>query len=562
MSQNLGNAVDALKYLNSTKLFDLNEPSRLIKGRPKSKRDPRKKLSCTGCNQDCNGFSNSIENDKAIKKVSQHGRKRLLNENIPIFFCSVPTCCFSSNVKHFFEEHYDLCYKTYQRKQDSKKESTAISPNDSTTDNNCSDMKVYKEGCSENVTQECNEEIITNKDLHDSVELAKLCNSTLSNDAGNGDKNRNAGSIKIEGTTCKTYHLPRIAKDKIGCIKCGIMFSRRKQLKRHLKKCPSHESNISQQMDNLTDEGFLCVKNKPLDIKPSYACPVCNKMFKLKIGLKKHTEKAHFKTTNAWNGKEFGTVVQISLAPKAITSDKITKNCGNFIVDDEFEPANLLHEENNDGVSYKADSKKEEFMSSNSKIGNLGQSRNSNSAFSHDPTHEPPVDILPPKKKQLKSKAYNNYVKKILKSTAPKIFKDKIRKKGCKSQKEKAGNILPCCNVTGDEKFIPMECKKKMAKQQEQNDLDVNKTKPITNLDDIEHDLSSSLQSLSITPEHKLSKRNNSDRPSSLDSRKIGRHRNGEEIRILHDEFIYRTVMAEILKNEARIIFDKVILSF
>ena len=368
--------------------------------------------------------------------------------------------------------------------------------------------------------------------------------------------------MMIEGTTCKTYQLPRRDKDNINCIKCGLIFSRKKQLKRHLKNCPNQETSIVQGTDNLTDGGFLCRNTKPTYGRKDHACSVCGKMFKLKIGLKKHTEKAHFKTTNAWNGKEYGTVVQISLAPKAMASEKITKHYGNVIVEDEFEPVNLLHEEINGDTSDKDISFNKELMSINSKVEDLGQHGISDGIISTDSFHEPPVNLLLPKRKPRKLKAYDNYLMKILTNTAPKIFKDKIRKIGCNfkeaNDKISSTNVVPI-----DKHSIPMEGRREKATQGAQDDLDTKELKSNQKLDDMENELICSLQSFSLTPEHRyeLKKPNNLDRPSSLDSTKIGRHRNEEELRILHDDFIYRTVMAEILKNEARIIFDKVILS-
>ena len=193
MSQNLGSTVDAFNALKKTKLWDLKEPSRLTNRRLKSKRESRKNLFCTGCNHDCNGFSSLIANTKAIKKISRHGRKRLHNGNIPIFFCSVPMCYYSSNNKHTFEEHYELCYKTYQKKQDGKKRLTGITSNDLMMDNNCklTDTKVDKDYCSENKTDKYNDGGIENKNPHDSFELANLCSSTLSNDIELENKNRN-----------------------------------------------------------------------------------------------------------------------------------------------------------------------------------------------------------------------------------------------------------------------------------------------------------------------------------------------------------------------------------
>lgn len=214
MSQNLGNTVDALNDLKKTELFDLKEPPRLINRRLKSKRDSRKNLSCTGCNQDYNGFYSSIGNTKAIKRISRHGRKRLHNENIPIFFCSVPICYYSSNNKQAFEKHYELCYKTYHKKQDGKNRSTGIISNGFMMDNNCklTDITVDKDCCSENNTDEYKEDGIENKDRHDSFKLANLCSSTSTNDIELAFTNRKAESMMNEGTTCKTYQIPRFDK--------------------------------------------------------------------------------------------------------------------------------------------------------------------------------------------------------------------------------------------------------------------------------------------------------------------------------------------------------------
>ena len=82
----------------------------------------------------------------------------------------------------------------------------------------------------------------------------------------------------------------------------------------------------------------------------------------------------------------------------------------------------------------------------------------------------------------------------------------------------------------------------------------------ILNFNDIVQDLISSLQSISISSgyKYKLYKGNSFARPSALDSSKIVKNSKKDEIRLLRDEFIYRTVMKEILKNEARIILEKV----
>ena len=342
------------------------------------------------------------------------------------------------------------------------------------------------------------------------------------------------------------------------------MFSRRKQLKRHLKKCLSQMNVLEEKVGLSNVEDTSCEPKKAPDLMGKYVCHVCGKMFNLKIGLKKHTEKAHFKTTSVWNGKEYRPMVQISLAPKSTNKRNSCQAAGIVIMKtEELGPTNLLDipDSNHD----KSNLKTQELVSTISNedgVENVFKLQvTSNNLVSYDSTHDQPeIHFLSRKKRRRKT--YNGYLKAILKQTAPKIFNDKIRKTVLKNT-ETFYQKSPTCDYDPiDLKSNSFENCDLITKIEFENNMVEEENEEIRNVDDLEQDLVSTMQSISITPGHKfeLNKCNNSVRPSALDSSKIGKQLKDNEIRILRDEFIYRTVMAEILKNEAKIIFEKVIL--
>ena len=115
MSKNLVVTRHDLKKLEFIKLLGLEEPSQLPKCKLKSKRITIKKASCTGCSQDCDHRSKENYGTELTQTKVSKGRKRLHNEKTKIYFCSVPSCSYSSKYKRRFEEHYENCFKMYQK---------------------------------------------------------------------------------------------------------------------------------------------------------------------------------------------------------------------------------------------------------------------------------------------------------------------------------------------------------------------------------------------------------------------------------------------------------------
>ena len=116
-------------------------------------------------------------------------------------------------------------------------------------------------------------------------------------------------------------------------------------LQRHLRTYLKQEKACEENMEQSNSKFISCQSNTLVDVKPKHICSVCGRMFKFKKGLKKHTEKSHFKILKIWNGKGYDPIVQISLGTKSINKKDIYKTADNGqkqLTAEELGPFNLL----------------------------------------------------------------------------------------------------------------------------------------------------------------------------------------------------------------------------
>ena len=538
------------------------------KRRFKSKRDSARKLSSKGCDHDCINHPRD-EHNKDLTKASPTGRKRLHNVNLKLYFCSVPSCSFSSQHKRTFVEHYGLCYKTHQEIEVSKSRSTNYKQNKNVVQLNFEipETEPFKVSAVEKSINSCDEVDITDINLNLAAEVDNLDDSMLPiNEILNDNKGTDIGRTIDNIATCKTYELPSRVKRKMTCNECGLTFSRRKKLKTHLKTCSNQENSIERAIMSSKDDGISNENRKTIDVKRNYSCSVCSKEFKLNIALKKHFAKAHFKTTNVWNGQEFGNVVQISLAPKSANKEKFCKD--SYDAKDEKEESEPVNKQTNSNECDKFIGQKQELVTStNNEYGveNVFEFKKPITRLvTFDSNHELPEINFMSRKNAQKETKYHNYLWAILRTTTSKIFKDKLRKRKNKSQKQIDEKVPKYNTIQSAKIFNSLEDDKKIVTKEvnENEDQDKEDTNDVKSTNDVMKYIISSLQSFSLSMEKKfiLGKADNSVQPSTFDSKRIRTLIKDNEIQTLHDEFIYLTVMGEILRNEARIILEKVIL--
>ena len=226
------------------------------KRRFKSKRDSTKKSSAKGCDHNCINHPKD-ENGKDFTKAFPTGRKRLHNEDSKIYFCSVPSCSFSSQHKRAFEEHYDLCYKTHQKIEVSKTRSTNYIPSKNANQFNFEIPEPEPFGIQpvEKSINAYDEVDITDNNQNFAAEVDNLGDSMLpNNEILDDNKGIDIGRTIDDITTCKTYELPGRIIRQITCSKCGSTFSRRKKLKSHLKTCSSQENSNERTIMSSKDE--------------------------------------------------------------------------------------------------------------------------------------------------------------------------------------------------------------------------------------------------------------------------------------------------------------------
>jgi len=259
-----------------------------------------------------NSFSPADSNLRSLNdlKKTNKRRKRLHNECSRSFFCSVPLCRFSSEDRHKFEEHYKSCNadpKIHKTKQGIS--CFSQEHGDMTNVYNpriC--VEVQDQIWNENPTNSRKEGITPVKTCINSTLAATPCNGTLCNGTKTRSKEMGIESEIKEESTSNTVGVRSIDR-KVRCRKCTKTFLHRKQLARLILSCSSPKTK--RQMKDLLGK-FQDIHRQEHFFNENI-CRFCSKMYKDKLGLKKHMDKRHYKTTSIWNGEYFVPTVQISL---------------------------------------------------------------------------------------------------------------------------------------------------------------------------------------------------------------------------------------------------------
>ena len=539
----------------------------------------------------CGLISCTHEPSRADSKEGQNTsqqkkRIKLYNEDAKNYFCSFPTCSFASNEKQEFEDHFRSCHKKEKRYKNRTIDlnSTLRLDNLSFANNTTSMNKSfsYRDAIGQGKMQDqidrrsksCKKVRRNLNAKYDHIALLQTSNnSEESNELDPAGVN-----ISDERKICKNVASASMASNhvcnKFKCESCRKTFGCKKYLKRHTERCHKQERTIQGRMDS---EGDHDTPGEEKRSSQNYNCRLCMKNYKYESAWMKHMEQYHYKTISSWNGKEFVSAVKILLTPERKEKQK---------KDESNKKDPTLNEKHDVPISRRNKDEMSNTIVSGfcdgEGTGNIntkdGEKTSENTITTH--TYEPNLSnltLVHRNRIEVNSLSTDNSLahntnsdhihcltsfdrgfKKILQKTVSAI---NVENKNCNLHKllsqdtefmRKEGdyyhepaipnNYSKDSNINRNQKKDI--CRKEITKLQEQDD-----NVPL---------LISSLKSLSLTNEYKC-KNNILNRDAAADALITKTLSNcDEEIRILHDEFVFQKVMTEILKNEAKIILGKV----
>ena len=230
---------------------------------------------------------------KSIHEKVPKFKMKLHNERTKSYFCSNSGCKFSSEKKEKFAERINTVHKGEEATNDTHekvkrnpssyrnmlKHNNTMVCNDChfNTDTVCS-YKQHKQICHLNYNKEDGPISNTYKGSSDSDKLEENCSEYLTDEIDCSPSLVKYTSSSITGKTCS------------GAFKEPGMCSRKTTCDR------KHQGTREKQ-------------NKPKD----NVCNICGRRYTYKSGLRNHINRSHYKQTKCWDGTEFVSAVRISL---------------------------------------------------------------------------------------------------------------------------------------------------------------------------------------------------------------------------------------------------------
>ena len=324
-SQGLGNSKQKGQLKQTSPASNLiigehpNGAPKLFKG----KKRPMKKIKLPLVSSSARILSNYNH------KMSEQGRIKLHNENTNSYFCSQFGCEFVSKCSKEFDLHYEKCSRVALGKSVSetnlylssillKKDkntsltmasSTGSPPANSLPTNTALVGEIHNTQSSKHLM---NDELLRNDDdiLKFSVDVSKIKLICDVNPCATPTSDHGATTNELfPGEFSKRQNLKT---SKIKCKTCYKSYRRIKSMQKHILKCPGKQAT-NQYPRATSQPPPITAGQKPTNTN---ICLICRLEFRYNIGLKKHMEKHHYKTTSTWNGKEYVPIVMISLKSK------------------------------------------------------------------------------------------------------------------------------------------------------------------------------------------------------------------------------------------------------